>query len=58
MITEKQKQEHKYVWSSAGTDITRRWKDLYGYVPASEQEAYKQKWAYYQSLATRTLDAQ
>ena len=45
-----------FIYTSASTDITIRWKKIYGYVPASEQEQYKKKWADFKALFNRTLD--
>jgi hypothetical protein len=44
-----------YVWTKAGTDITIRWREQYGWVPPSEQAEYKAKWEYYQALALRAV---
>lgn len=44
-----------YVWTPPGTDITIRWRKA-GWIPPSEQEAYKAKWRHYQELPMRTLD--
>jgi len=48
---------NEYIWTSAGTDITLRWKTRYGWVPPSELQEYKDKWRYYQNLPLRSLDA-
>jgi hypothetical protein len=45
-----------YIYTPASTDITIRWKKIYGYVPASEQEFYKKKWADFKALFNRTID--
>jgi hypothetical protein len=45
-----------FIYTQSSTDITIRWKKIYGYVPASEQEHYKNKWADFKSLFHRTLD--
>jgi len=45
-----------YIYTPASTDITIRWRKIYGYVPASEQEIYKKKWADFKALFNRTLD--
>jgi hypothetical protein len=47
--------EH-FIYTKAGTDITKRWKALYNYVPASETEEVKQKWAEFKAIMARTLD--
>jgi len=45
-----------FIYTASSTDFTVRWKKLYGYVPASEQEQYKKKWADFKALFHRTLD--
>jgi hypothetical protein len=45
-----------YIYSKAGTDITVRWKKMYGYVPASEQAKYIKKWADFREKCAKTLD--
>ena len=45
-----------YIYTPASTDITLRWKKIYGYVPASEQEFYKKKWADFKSKFNKTLE--
>ena len=45
-----------FIYTSASTDITIRWRKIYGYIPASEQAHYKKKWADFKSLFNRTLD--
>ena len=46
---------NEHIWTTAGTDITLRWKIL-GWIPPSEQQEYKDKWSYYQNLPLRKLD--
>jgi hypothetical protein len=48
--------QNDYIYSKAGTDITIRWKKLYSYKPASEQQKYIKKWADFREMCTRTLD--
>jgi hypothetical protein len=50
------KMTNDYVYTKAGTDITVRWKKLYGYKPASEQAQYIKKWADFREMCARTLD--
>ena len=45
-----------YIYSKAGTDITVRWKKMYGYVPASAQAKYIKKWADFREKCAKTLD--
>jgi hypothetical protein len=48
--------DNDYIYTPASTDITVRWRKIYGYVPASEQQLYKKKWADFKALFNRTLD--
>lgn len=45
-----------FVYTKAGTDIVKRWKVLYNYIPASEQEEIKKKWADFRATLGKTLD--
>lgn len=47
---------NSYVYTPSSTDITIRWRKLYGYVPASEQACYQKKWKEFRALTERTLD--
>ena len=46
---------NEHIWTKAGTDITIRWK-MFGWIPPSEQQEYKDKWRYFQNLPMRQLD--
>ena len=48
--------DNDYIYTPASTDITIRWKTLYGYVQASEQAIYKKKWADFKAKFNKTLD--
>lgn len=48
--------KNDYVYTPASTDITIRWRKMYGYVPASEQVRYQKKWTEFRALTSRTLD--
>lgn len=45
-----------YVYTKAGTDITLRWAKLYNYIPASEQEFYKKKWADFRAICNQSIE--
>ena len=45
-----------YIYTPSSTDITIRWRKVYGYVPASEQAKYQKKWADFRALTARTLE--
>jgi hypothetical protein len=49
-------QKNEYIYTPSSTDITVRWRKLYGYVPASEQAKYQQKWKAFRALCEKTLD--
>lgn len=49
-------EKNDYVYTPASTDITIRWRKMYGYVPASEQVKYQKKWADFRAITSRTLD--
>ena len=49
-------EKNDYVYTPASTDITIRWRKMYGYVPASEQTRYQKKWADFRAITSRTLD--
>jgi hypothetical protein len=47
-----------YIYTPSSTDIALRWRKQHGYVPASEQEFYKKKWAAFRATFVRTLEDQ
>jgi hypothetical protein len=48
--------KNEYIYTPSTTDITVRWRKLYGYVPASEQARYIKKWADFRAVTSKTLD--
>jgi hypothetical protein len=48
--------KNNYVYTKSGTDITLRWTKLYNYVPASEQEFYKKKWADFRAICNQSIE--
>jgi hypothetical protein len=46
----------EHVWTQSSTDITIRWKKLYGYVPASEQAKFQRKWKEWKAYLNRTIE--
>lgn len=46
-----------YVYTPASTDITIRWRTIYGWVPPSEQAAYQKKWANFRALAAQGVES-
>lgn len=55
-IQREEKMKNDYVYTQAGTDITIRWAKLYNYVPASEQEFYKKKWADFRAICNQSIE--
>ena len=54
--TKERKMQNNYVYTKSGTDITIRWAKLYDYVPASEQEFYKKKWADFRAICNQSIE--
>jgi hypothetical protein len=46
---------NSFEWSAPGTDITKLWREKYGYTPASEDPAIQAKWAYVKTLHLRNV---
>jgi hypothetical protein len=46
-----------YVYTPASTDITIRWRTLYGWVPPSEQAVYQKKWTNFRALAAQGVES-
>ena len=38
-----------HIYTPSGTDVTERWRKLYGWVPPSELPEFQQKWKHYQN---------
>ncbi len=48
------KTEH-FVWTQSTTDITLRWRRMYGYIPASETPDIQTKWREWKEMLAREL---
>jgi hypothetical protein len=46
-----------YVYTPASTDITIRWRAVYGWVPPSEQAVYQKKWSNFRALSAKGAEA-
>jgi hypothetical protein len=46
---------NSFEWNSAGTDITKLWREKYNYIPASEDPAIQEKWTYVKTLPLRNI---
>jgi hypothetical protein len=55
-MRQKENMENDFIYTPSSTEIALRWRKLYNYVPASEQEFYKKKWADFKATFARTLD--
>lgn len=47
---------NNYIYTQSGTDITLRWKKIYGYVPASQMPKYQKKWKAFKDQFVKTID--
>jgi hypothetical protein len=50
------KKLNAHIWTASGTDIEERWIKQHGWIRPSEQQAYQEKFRYFQELPLRTLD--
>jgi hypothetical protein len=48
--------EH-FVYTPASTDVSIRWRQLYNYVPPSEDPVYQRKWAEFRALAIKGIES-
>jgi len=46
-----------FVYTPASTDVSIRWRQLYGYVPPSEDSVYHRKWAEFRALAAKGIES-
>lgn len=42
-----------FVYTPATTDITLRWRVVYGWIPPSEQVSFQKKWADFRALGSQ-----
>jgi hypothetical protein len=42
--------KNEHVWTPSGTDITKRWRKEYNWVPPSEDPEYQKKWKQAQEI--------
>ena len=48
---------YEYVYTPSTTDVTIRWRIKYKWVPPTEQEHYKKKWADLRTQADRGIES-
>jgi len=46
-----------YVYTPATTDVTIRWKTLYGWVPPTQDPAYQMKWANFRKCLAASFES-
>jgi hypothetical protein len=46
-----------HIYTPSSTDITLRWRLLYGYTPASEQPEYQKKWSDWRALLAKGVES-
>jgi hypothetical protein len=47
----------EFIWTGATTDITIRWKLLYGWIPPSENPEIQKKWAEVRTLSIKGIES-
>lgn len=47
----------EYVYTPSTTDVTIRWRIKYGWVPPTEQENFKKKWAEFRAQSARGIES-
>ena len=47
----------EFIYTPATTDVTIRWRKLYGWLPPSENPAYQQKWATFRAQMARGAES-
>lgn len=47
----------EYVYTPSTTDVTIRWRIKYGWVPPTEQEHFKKKWAEFRAQSARGIES-
>lgn len=48
---------YEYVYTPSTTDVTIRWRVKYKWVPPTEQEHFKKKWAAFRTQAARGIES-
>jgi len=48
---------HDFVYTPATTDITLRWRTVYGWIPPSEQASFQKKWSDFRALSAQGAES-
>lgn len=46
-----------YVYTPATTDVTIRWRKIYGWVPPTESPKYQKKWANFRKVTAASFES-
>lgn len=46
-----------YIYTPATTDVTIRWRSMYGWVPPSENPQYQKKWADFRKIFVAGIES-
>lgn len=46
-----------YVYTPATTDVTIRWKTLYGWIPPTQDQKYQKKWANFRKITAAGIES-
>lgn len=55
-MTANMKEADHYIYTPSTTDVTIRWKAIYGWVPPTEDPKYRKKWAEYRRLLAAGIE--
>jgi hypothetical protein len=50
------KESDHYIYTPSTTDVTIRWKSIYGWVPPTEDPKYRRKWAEFRRLLAAGIE--
>lgn len=46
-----------YVYTPATTDVTIRWKNIYGWIPPTQDPVYQRKWANFRKILAAGIES-
>jgi len=53
----KMKDFDHYIYTPATTDVTIRWRTLYGWIPPTQDPAYQRKWANFRKITVAGIES-
>jgi hypothetical protein len=53
----KMKDFDHYIYTPATTDVTIRWRTLYGWIPPTQDPAYQKKWANFRKITVAGIES-